>query len=417
MNTSAILVFQRSQLEDNIHPFVISEVEAFCNHYNKVILICFEYTCDDEVLRQYNNLEIIQVSLKEAKRNYKSIKWILSKSGLLDIKTAVKKRIPFMQYVKNTAQVLMFGDIFAEKASYAIANDSTTTKWVVEGYWLSGPAFAAALLKKKFPNKIISVARAHSSEIDIIRNKSAYCMMKNFVHPYLDKICFVSDWGENIYVNSIASLYRNMTLNNVITCHLGVSKLFTSTNPGSSDGIFRILSCSRVVRLKRLDLLARALCMYKGNRRIEWTHIGDGPEFDRIKNIISNQELVDFKSCGSIPNTEVQRYLSSVPTDIFINVSEFEGLPVSIIESFAYGIPCIATDAGGTGELVNESNGCLLAVKLNEQDILDKIEYFMSLPSRVFCKYRSGAYETWMSKYNKNKNYTDFFDIIDKSIL
>ena len=38
--------------------------------------------------------------------------------------------------------------------------------------------------------------------------------------------------------------------------------------------------------------------------------------------------------------------------DIFINLSASEGIPVSIMDAISFGIPCIATNVGGTGEIV-----------------------------------------------------------------
>ena len=36
------------------------------------------------------------------------------------------------------------------------------------------------------------------------------------------------------------------------------------------------------------------------------------------------------------------------PYHVFLNVSSSEGVPVSIIEAMSFGIPCIATNVGGT---------------------------------------------------------------------
>ena len=52
---------------------------------------------------------------------------------------------------------------------------------------------------------------------------------------------------------------------------------------------------------------------------------------------------------------------------LFVNVSSSEGIPVSIMEASSVGIPCLATDVGGTGEIISDgvnglsscARGCL----------------------------------------------------------
>ena len=412
MRTSAMLLFQRSQLGNTLHPFVISEVAAFCKKYDRVVLICFDYDCDYSVLTCYTNLEIIQVPLSRAKKNYMAMKSLLSLQGITDIHVACIKGIRFSEYVKNTAQVIMFGNAIADVANDVIKKDKETDKWIIEAYWFSGPAYAAALVRSQYPNYVKTVARAHSSEIDIVRNRSAYCMMKNYIIPRLDRICFVSEWGRQMYEKNILPLYSKLSSTDVV-CRLGVEKLYDNVNPQSTDDVFRILTCSRAVKLKRLDLLAKALCCYKGNKRIQWIHIGDGPEMDTVTEIMNGTECIELVKMGSVVNSDVHKFMSTSPVDVFINVSEFEGLPVSIIEAFAYGIPCIATSAGGTSELVSTENGCLLPINISTDDLYKAILNFCNKDKAELSKMRKKAYETWKTQYDKQHNYDDFFSMLD----
>ena len=116
-----------------------------------------------------------------------------------------------------------------------------------------------------------------------------------------------------------------------------------------------------------------------------------------------------------MPNVDVHTYLSNSPVDLFVNVSSYEGLPVSIMEAFAYGIPAMATDAGGTSELVNSTNGMLIPVDIDPKTLSRKIEKFIATYYKSNSELRKNAFTTWKNNYDKEKNYEEFFKMISDS--
>ncbi len=79
--------------------------------------------------------------------------------------------------------------------------------------------------------------------------------------------------------------------------------------------------------------------------------IGDGAERSIIsQQILKAKQEVSVRMLGAIPNTDIPRYLSNA--DIFIMPSYREGMPRALMEAMAMGLPCIATDAGGTKDIV-----------------------------------------------------------------
>lgn len=85
--------------------------------------------------------------------------------------------------------------------------------------------------------------------------------------------------------------------------------------------------------------------------------VGDGELKGEIFNLAKRLKVdkkIDF--VGNVK--KVEEYLQKA--DIFIMTSDYEGLPLSVIEAMAAGLPIIATKAGGIKELVeNEKNGYL----------------------------------------------------------
>jgi colanic acid/amylovoran biosynthesis glycosyltransferase len=246
--------------------------------------------------------------------------------------------------------------------------------------------------------KVKTACRFHGFDLYAYRYKSNYIAFQSQQLEKLDLILPISEDGARYFSE------RHSGANNKIK----VSRLGATPPQGqsvaSSDGIFRIASCSSLIQLKRITLIAQALQKIE-DRPIEWTHIGDGPEMKRLQSIISTlPSNIQVKLPGWIPAAAVQQYYTDHPVDLFINVSTTEGVPVSIMEAMAAGIPVLATDVGGTSEIVNEQNGRLLNPDLTTDELALAIHEFSALAENRRDKMRQQAHETFSTYYNAQVN-------------
>jgi len=112
----------------------------------------------------------------------------------------------------------------------------------------------------------------------------------------------------------------------------------------------------------------------------ELTLIGDGEDFAEMKALADSLELTDkfVKFAGLQQNDDLAKMLREA--DLMIMFSNFENLPVVILESYASGVPVVSTRVGGIHEHLNEQLGKLttpgdeaefLAVLNNTLDHLD----------------------------------------------
>lgn len=84
--------------------------------------------------------------------------------------------------------------------------------------------------------------------------------------------------------------------------------------------------------------------------------LGDGPLKTDIEGKIYRYGLGDnVKMVGNVTN--VNEYLKI--SDVFIHSSKGEGCSNAILEAMASGLPVIASNTGGTSEIVNSKVGCL----------------------------------------------------------
>lgn len=121
---------------------------------------------------------------------------------------------------------------------------------------------------------------------------------------------------------------------------------------------YTIVSVGRLVPWKGFKELITALAVIPEAQLII---IGEGTERHQLESFIHEQNMhsrVYLK--GALPHTEVFTHLRHA--DLFVLNSSYEGLPHIILEAMAAGAPVIATDAGGTGEIVkHEYNGLLVS--------------------------------------------------------
>ena len=111
---------------------------------------------------------------------------------------------------------------------------------------------------------------------------------------------------------------------------------------------------------------------------------------------------------GHVPNNEVISWFKKNNPNLFISLSSYEGIPVSIMESMSFGIPVIATAVGGVPEIVNNDNGYLLESDPSAETVAEKITEFFNLSIEEKNQKRNFAYKTWEERYNAEINYRLF---------
>ena len=104
---------------------------------------------------------------------------------------------------------------------------------------------------------------------------------------------------------------------------------------------------------------------------------------------------------------EIQEIYKNYYFDFFINTSLYEGLPVSIMEAFSFGIPAIATNVGGTSEIVNSENGVLIDKDFDPKEVAETI---VQIYNNNLNNLRVNAWKTWKEKFDAEKNYERLID-------
>lgn len=262
--------------------------------------------------------------------------------------------------------------------------------------------YVAILLRKKlgFNNKII--ARAHGYDLYEEYRPNKYIPCREILLDNINAVYPCSEDGTE-YLQRKYSKYKNrIQVRYLGTCAHERSQFKKATT-------LRLVSCSNVVPVKRLDLIIDVL-KYETKVNIKWTHFGDGILLNDVKKLaeqLPNNVITDFR--GNVKNKDLMKIYERETFDLFINVSSSEGIPVSIMEAMSFGIPCIATDVGGTSEIVIDGyNGILLKNDFSNEQFLQALDWYLEMSNDSISALRRNVYLSWEKKYNAETNYIEF---------
>ncbi len=265
-------------------------------------------------------------------------------------------------------------------------------------YWADKTSGIIPFLKKIIDNPL--VVRFHGSDL-YEEAKGGYQPYRVQLLSHLSIAVTISEMGEKY----LHSKYPKVQLSTRIF-RLGTFKP-QGINLLNNQGVFHIVACSNIVKLKRLSLLLQSFKYLK--IPIHCSIIGDGPLLEELKQQQNElQDTVHIQFMGRLSHSEIYNYYSTNSIDVFVNVSESEGIPVSIMEALSFGIPVIATNVGGTSEIVDDSVGFLIPKDITAEQLASYISKFRNLASSEISDLRQKAVKRWGDKYNAEKNYNNF---------
>ena len=101
--------------------------------------------------------------------------------------------------------------------------------------------------------------------------------------------------------------------------------------------------------------------------------LGDGSDKERLETMVRALRLEDqVQFFGRIPRDKTAPYYQEA--SVFVLPSLNEGMSNALLEALACGLPIIATDTGGSKELVTDGeNGFIVKMK-SAADIAEKLE-------------------------------------------
>lgn len=302
----------------------------------------------------------------------------------------------YIQFLKFIKQFLNL--VYVDKGNYV----------VIYSFWFLQTAQCAAAIKKILLNKydcnIRAITRAHGYDLYTYRNRANFIPFRESILNDLDMIYPCSKNGEmylkNLYPDSDKKIE-----------HAYLGTFDHGDNKVHSDKEFILVTCSNIIPVKRLSLLADAL-VYLDNNEVEgisWYCIGEGPLKDELEKFCNKHfKHISYKFIGFLNNDDIFKFYKEKHVDVFVNVSQSEGLPVSIMEAQSEGIPVIATDVGGVSEIISSLNGILLPPNPDAKTVAEAIIEFKTMPPIERDMKRIESRKKWEEYFNAARNYEEF---------
>lgn len=325
------------------------------------------------------------------------------------LKTREKTKARMHALIRETGAVWKRKKVLSGWLRQHVKADDKVTVYT---YWMASDAAAVSILRKRKWNISRFVTRCHAFDLYDNANKEHYLPYRQLIFQNADRIAPISDDG----CQYLLQMEQGPDVRKIVVSRLGT--LDWGKNPYAEkepQDVLHIVSCSNLIELKRVDRIIRAMKNVKES--VVWHHFGDGKLKAELETLCS--ELpghVEYRFMGSVPNRELMQWYQMNPTDLFISTSEREGVPVSMMEAMSFGIPVIATDVGGVGEIVRDGyNGFLMDADIDQAGVTDQIERFFALTPEQRKNMREHARQTWEEMYNAELNYTAFYRDVLKS--
>jgi glycosyltransferase involved in cell wall biosynthesis len=174
----------------------------------------------------------------------------------------------------------------------------------------------------------------------------------------------------------------------MLTIHNGIS--LREFAPGQSDGIairtkleirsdeFVLVCTARLSAEKGIDILLSAMSrVIQKDTSCKCLIIGEGALKEELLEQVKSLGLGRHVFMEGF-HADVRPYLSAA--DAFVLTSHIEGLPFSVLEAMASGLPCIVTKVGGNAEAVIQNVNGLVVNPGSVDEVAQAIIYLLTHP-------------------------------------
>lgn len=380
------ITFVKGEIHALAQSPLVEKVTVFTDHY-----------CPDEEILTSEKVSIIQYDLQGVRVHKLHALWMF----LGELRHN-------RRYYKSLSQIRKAFSVIRNELRKAafIYRHGINPEAVIYSFWATDEAFILGMLKKwGLPN--LAATRMHGYDVYEELDGHNGIPWRWFILRHLNRFLPISGHGERYFTARYPQVADKTR-----TFRLGISLPDSDKLNTAPEDITRVVSCGWVNAHKNYLGLFRALDRIPG---IHWDHLGTGDEMEQLKVMSAAAEHVHANLPGRLGPEEIQDKYAHIPYTCFISLSTTEGLPVSMMEAMAWGIPIVSTNVGGCSEIVNDRTGVLLPDNYTDEDVARAIdicrEKFADPASRALIR------QECREKFSADSNYRKFFEFLGQENL
>jgi glycosyltransferase involved in cell wall biosynthesis len=201
---------------------------------------------------------------------------------------------------------------------------------------------------------------------------SVYRQIERLMGPLTSKIITVSEFDRRLALDA-----HIVSGDRVVTVHNGIADVPARLRADPGRTPVRLIMVARFGSQKDHSTLLHALAGLQ-DRSWELDLIGDGPLMTSIESLAARVGLRDrVRFLGQ--RRDVDQLLAQAQVSLL--VTNWEGFPLSILESMRAGLPVVASLVGGIGESVRDGETGYLVPRGGVALLQDRIERLLADPT------------------------------------
>ena len=310
---------------------------------------------------------------------------IFSKHGIDFLKTTYKKS-KFFKFID------IFTFLLINKNRYDVIHVQAHSNYNIVSVLIS--VFWAKILKKKI---IVMYYGGAAREFF-----KSYPKLIKFTFSYVDEIIVAG--------NYVKSAFDQLNINTKIIPHiLEIKKWKYRQRKDRGHNLLWVRHLRK--EYNPMMILEVYNKLRKDHKNIELKIIGSGPLKNEMNSYIKDNNLNGVNLLGNV--SEIQLVDAYNWADIFINTTNVDNQPVTVLEALASGVPVVSTNVGGIPDIITSGNTGLLSRPGDVEAMVNNIKNIMSDESLIKKLSFEGRnfieqtfnevtiYEDWTSIYYK----------------
>ncbi|MHA1400936.1 MAG: glycosyltransferase [Candidatus Heimdallarchaeaceae archaeon] len=270
---------------------------------------------------------------------------------------------------------------------------------LIHAHWILPSGFSSLIVAKLLGKKMILTI--HGSDVSYCKNKNVLKFFLKFILKRADLLIGISDditreiLEFRVKEDKVRRIYLGINKNTIPSEKSGGNQ-----QPSSKKKIVMVGSLYPIKGIPYLQEIVKVLS--KKREDFEFHIIGDGELMHSLKEFIQTNNLEQYCIIhGFLPHKATLEIIKD--SDICIQTSLSEGLSVVVQEAICMGKPIIATDVGGTKEIVIDNyNGFIISTQ-NVVQAVEKLDYLLS-SSNLIEKMGKNSLKIAKEKLDLEKN-------------